>query len=239
MPAFLTTPSAVRRRRAFFGAMAPLFGREAALEAINIWEHTFGSDQPLLRGISQYATLVIQELGWKISPADLSIILLQHLQQNEDSLPPDPLPQLTGRKQTESPQRATAGSALTGDGVGAVLANTSPLTRTLSVLLVKLCDAAGQADARMQQALLKQFLTTCAGQQSRETAADVAALLAGRSPSLVHPIKKPDAIALVNLFYVSLAELYGPVSADRILTSSVRGTEETAEGRALSPRDLL
>lgn len=234
MAAFLTTPAAVRRRRAFFGALSPLFGREAALEAINIWEHTFGSDQPLLRGISQYATLLIQELGWKISPADLSIILLQHLQQGEDSLPPDPLPQLTGRRSSDPAPRALAAG-----GTSAPLASTSPWTQTLSVLLVKLCDSAGHADARMQQALLKQFLNACAAQTSRELAADVAALLSGRSSSLVHDQKKSAAVALVNLFYVSLAELYGPVSADRILTSSVRATEETAEGRILSPRELL
>jgi hypothetical protein len=44
---------------------------------------------------------------------------------------------------------------------------------------------------------------------------------------------------IINLFYVPLAELYGPISADRILASAVRAVEQMAEARAFPPRDLL
>lgn len=90
MAAYLDTPSAIQRRRAFLAALMPIVGREAALEAIDLWENAFGSEQPLWRGVSQFSTLVIRELNWKIKPEDLALRLVEYLQLAEHALPPDP-----------------------------------------------------------------------------------------------------------------------------------------------------
>lgn len=239
MSAFLETPPAIKRRRAFYGALAPLFGRDVALEAINIWEHAFGSDQPLLRGISQFAALIVIELKLKMNPNDLSVKLLEHLQKDEETLPPDPLPLLTGR--ARRPAAAPAGTAdAAGDDVRAAeTPRVGAATHTLSALLVKLCDAAGQADARSQSELVRRFVVGCGKRLGTDAAQDLGALLSGRSAVLSRDYAPTTASTIVNLFYVPLAELYGPISADRILGSAVRAVEQMAEARAFAPRDLL
>jgi hypothetical protein len=241
--AFLETAPAIRRRRAFYAALAPLVGRDSALEAINIWEHAFGSEQPLLRGISQFAALVVVELKLKINPNDLSIKLLEHLQKDESTLPADPLPVLTGRARrpgagtgtaTMFPEPPPAASTAPAD-----TPRVSPATHTLSALLVKLCDAAGQADVRSQKELVSQFIAGCGKRFGAVAAQDIAALLSGRSAVLSRDHALTNASLIINLFYVPLAELYGPISADRILASAVRAVEQMAEARAFPPRDLL
>jgi hypothetical protein len=241
--AFLETAPAIRRRRAFYAALVPLVGRDSALEAINIWEHAFGSEQPLLRGISQFAALVVVELKLKINPNDLSIKLLEHLQKDESTLPADPLPVLTGRARrpgagtgtaTMFPEPPPAASTAPAD-----TPRVSPATHTLSALLVKLCDAAGQADVRSQKELVSQFVAGCGKRFGSAATQDIAALLSGRAAVLSRDYAPTNASVIINLFYVPLAELYGPISADRILASAVRAVEQMAEARAFPPRDLL
>lgn len=249
MSAYLDTPQAVRRRRAFLSAMAPAVGHERALEAINLWEQTFGSDQPLLRGISKFAALAVAELKLPLNPPDLTMMLLEHLQRDESRLPADPLPQLTGRRPgTPPPGAATAAGAdrAAPRTLPPTLSGTSPrrtrhgaCTRTLGVLLVKLCDHAGQADARAQAALVRAFVTDCATRFSREIGNDLGLLLTGRSAELGMEYPPPLATQIVNAFYVPLAEFYGPVSADRIVTQAVRGAQDAPEARDFEPRDLL
>ena len=239
MTAFLETPSAIRRRRAFYAALVPLVGRDSALEAINIWEHAFGSEQPLLRGISQFAALIVVELKLKINPNDLSIKLLEHLQKDESTLPADPLPVLTGRArrpstETKLPEPPPGASTAPAD-----TPRVSPATHTLSALLVKLCDAAGQADVRSQKELVSQFIAGCGKRFGAVAAQDIAALLSGRAAVLSRDYAPTNASVIINLFYVPLAELYGPISADRILASAVRAVEQMAEARGFAPRDLL
>jgi hypothetical protein len=237
--AFLETPPAIRRRRAFYAALVPLVGRDSALEAINTWEHAFGSDQPLLRGISQFAALVVAELKLKINPNDLSIKLLEHLQKDESTLPADPLPLLTGRARRPGAETRLPAPPAVGNIAPADTRRVSPATHTLSALLVKLCDAAGQADVRSQKELVSQFLAGCGKQFGAVAAQDIAALLSGRSAVLSRDHAPTNASLIINLFYVPLAELYGPISADRILASAVGAVEQMAEARAFQPRDLL
>lgn len=243
MTAFLETPSAIRRRRAFYAALVPLVGRDSALEAINIWEHAFGSEQPLLRGISQFAALVVVELKVKINPNDLSIKLLEHLQKDESTLPADPLPVLTGRARRPGTGIGTATMfPAPPPGASTAPADTprvSPATHTLSALLVKLCDAAGQADVRSQKELVSQFVAGCGKRFGSAATQDIAALLSGRAAVLSRDYEPTNASVIINLFYVPLAELYGPISADRILASAVRAVEQMAEARGFAPRDLL
>jgi hypothetical protein len=248
MTAFLDTPQAARRRRAFLAAMTKLVGRDSALEAINLWEQTYGSDQPLLRGVSQYAALVVAELNWPIKAPDLAMTLLEYLQKEESSLPPDPLPILTGRRPSGPAVKPAGGPPFLDSVPGAASGQArtplpqsrqSAVTRTLGVLLLKLCDQAGQADQRSQAALIKTFLTNCASQYTRDFANDVALLLSGRNTSLTLDYTKPMAVGLINSFYVALAHVYGPISADRIVTSAVRAAQEQPEAREFSPRDLL
>lgn len=239
MAAFLDTPTAARRRRAFFSALAPLASRDIALEAINMWEQTFGSDQPLLRGVSQFAELVVKELGLPITAPDLAVLLLKNLQKDEAHLPPDPITLLTGRRAAAAPASANAVRPSSAPPPAATRTNVSPVVRTLSQLLLKLCDHAGHADARSQAALVRGFINQCASQLSRNVAHDVTSLLSGRSTLLQLDYDQKLGSLLINTFYVQLAELYGPVSADRIVTRAVQATQDQLEARGFPPRDLL
>ena len=243
MTAFLETAPAIRRRRAFYAALVPLVGRDSALEAINIWEHAFGSEQPLLRGISQFAALIVVELKLQINPNDLSIKLLEHLQKDESTLPADPLPVLTGRARRPGAGTGTATMFPEPPPGGSTASTEAPrlsaATYTLSALLVKLCDAAGQADVRSQKELVSQFVAGCGKRFGSAATQDIAALLSGRAAVLGRDYPPAAASVIINLFYVPLAELYGPISADRILASAVRAVEQMAEARGFAPRDLL
>lgn len=245
MSAFLATPQAIRRRRAFYGAMEPLVGSEAALEAINLWENTFGSEQPLLRGISQYASLVVGELGWKISASDLAVRLLEFLQRGEHTLPPDPMALLTGRPAPTAPQSASGRTSVAGLSVSATprpsrpLPQATALRRSLGVLVLRLCDQAGQADPRSQALLVRHFGRLAEAELPSGVAADIDSLLTGRSTELSLDYGRGLASRVINVFYIPLAELFGPVSADRIMTQAVRSAEASAEARDFPPRDLL
>ena len=245
MSAFLSTPQAIRRRRAFFAAMEPLVGSDSALEAINLWENTFGSEQPLLRGISQFASLAVGELGWSISASDLAVRLLECLQRSEHTLPPDPIALLTGRAiRDEFPPASTR--APTAAVLDAPIQRTLrpmpqsvAIRRTLGVLLLRLCDQAGQADPRSQAILIRYVARIAEAELPTGVAADVGSLLSGRSTELTLDYGKGLASQVINAFYVPLAELFGPVSADRIVTQAVRSAEGSSEARDFAPRDLL
>ena len=245
MSAFLSTPQAIRRRRAFFAAMEPLVGSESALEAINLWENTFGSEQPLLRGISQFASLAVGELGWSISASDLAVRLLECLQRSEHTLPPDPIALLTGRAiRDELPPASTR--APTAAALDAPIQRTHrpmpqsvAIRRTLGVLLLRLCDQAGQADPRSQAIQIRYVARIAEAELPTGVAADVGSLLSGRSTELTLDYGKGLASQVINAFYVPLAELFGPVSADRIVTQAVRSAEGSSEARDFAPRDLL
>ncbi len=276
MAAYLDTPLAIRRRRAFLAALMPMVGRDAALEAIDLWENAFGSEQPPWRGLSQFSTLVIQELSWKIKPEDLTIRLLEHLRLAEHMLPPDPgamrhgavngVESLHGAApalataldhthaaaqapKAESVERSAApratqrnpGPAAAGAPAAPVAAgsNDSPSSRTLRALLIRLRDTARENDARLAKEVIRSFVKAARAQFPRDIAHDLGALMIGASPSLAHDYPRPRAVEVVNLLYVALAQLLGPVSADRLLTASVRAVEELPEARAFAPRDLL
>jgi hypothetical protein len=243
--AFLSTPQAIRRRRAFYAAMEPLVGSDSALEAINLWENTFGSEQPLLRGISQFASLAVRELGWSISASDLSVRFLECLQRSEHTLPPDPIALLTGRSiRDELPPastRAPTAAALDAPIQRAhrPMPQSVAIRRTLGVLLLRLCDQAGQADPRSQAILIRYVARIAEAELPAGVAADVGSLLNGRSTELTLDYGKGLASQVINAFYVPLAELFGPVSADRIVTQAVRSAEASSEARDFAPRDLL
>lgn len=245
MSAFLSTPQAIRRRRAFYAAMEPLVGSDSALEAINLWENTFGSEQPLLRGISQFASLAVRELGWSISASDLSVRFLECLQRSEHTLPPDPIALLTGRSiRDELPPastRAPTAAALDAPIQRAhrPMPQSVAIRRTLGVLLLRLCDQAGQADPRSQAILIRYVARIAEAELPAGVAADVGSLLNGRSTELTLDYGKGLASQVINAFYVPLAELFGPVSADRIVTQAVRSAEASSEARDFAPRDLL
>jgi hypothetical protein len=211
-----------------------LIGHDGALQAIDLWENTFGSDQPLLRGLPQFAELVVSELRIPVPPRDLAVSLLQALQWDEATLPADP--GITSRKSSPPPALQAQNPRL--QSAVSAAARPSALVRTLSVLIVKLCDCAGQADRRSQLSLVKSFVAGCS-EQSRAIANDVATLLNGRSNVLQLEYEHNNAVTVVNAFYVALAEVYGPISADRILTRAVQATQEQPEAVAFSPRDLL
>lgn len=245
MSAFLTTPQAVRRRRAFLAAMEPLVGREAALEAITLWENTFGSEQPLLRGISQFASLAVREFGWSISASDLSVRLLDGLQRSEHSLPADPIGLLTGSSAAAAIVSPAQQALRRNESTAPSLRSARPvpqsvaLRRTLGTLLLRLCDHAGQADPRSQALLVRSFTRIAQAQLPSGLADDVGNLLSGRSIELTLDYSKLLASQVINAFYIPLAEIFGPVSADRIMTQAVRAAEASPEARDYPPRDLL
>ncbi len=286
MAAYLDIPSAVRRRRAFLAALTPMVGRSAALEAIDIWENAFGSEQPLWRGVSQFSSLVIQELNWKIKPEDLALRLVEHLQLAEQMLPPDPgaprrgalnsveqvrvddvpaptpamaptpahvpavEPEPLARPATTAGVRPTesfvvpaipANPAVDAQAVRRIAAdsNASPPSRTLCALLRCMRDAARTHDARLEQEVISSFVAAANAQLPQDIAQDLEALVTGASLALAHDYPKSRAVAVINLFYVVLAQVHGPVDADQLLTASVRLVERMPEARGCAPRDLL
>jgi hypothetical protein len=105
--------------------------------------------------------------------------------------------------------------------------------------VLALIDEAGQSDVSHHDALLRAFIAACNATLSLETGHDLSQLLRGNVAELRRDYDTPTGATIVNALYVPLCDYYGPVEADRIVTTAVRAAERTVEGKALSPRDLL
>jgi hypothetical protein len=232
MSAYLDTPQAIKRRRAFMHALVPLIGNEKSLQAVALWEETLGSDQPLLRGIPTFVNLLVTELNLAAQPKDLSYALMQSLGSAESGLPPDPKPLLAG-----------GGAAKASPAVGARRATDAatsqpaePLTATLSALLLAIVDGVGRADRSAQRFAVEQFVLAAG---SPVIASDIQSLLGGKTECMTGKYDEQKAAELINVLYIQVANAAGPVSADRILTQAVTQVENSPAGFRFSPRTLL
>jgi hypothetical protein len=93
--------------------------------------------------------------------------------------------------------------------------------------------------SRSQAILIRYVARIAEAELPTGVAADVGSLLSGRSTELTLDYGRGLASQVINAFYVPLAELFGPVSADRIVTQAVRSAEASSEARDFAPRDLL
>jgi hypothetical protein len=233
MSAYLDTPQAIKRRRAFMHALVPLIGKEKSLQTVALWEETLGSDQPLLRGIPAFVNLAVVELGIPTQPKDLTYALMQSLGTADSELPPDPKPVLasaTGAKSASAPGLSRRASDTAADKP------VEPLNATLGALLLALVDGVGRADRSAQNYAVDQFI---AAASSSAVAADLKNLLNGKAAYLQGKYNENQAAALVNTLYIQIANAAGPVSADRILTQAVTQVEASPAGFRFAPRALL
>jgi hypothetical protein len=233
MSAYLETPQAVKRRRAFMHALVPLIGEEKSLETVALWEESLGSDQPLLRGIPAFVNLAVQELRISAQPKDLSYALMQSLSMPESELPPDPKPILVNGVPKASPHAVQPGRRAS-EVVAAK--SVEPLSATLGMLLLALVDGVGRADRSAQGYAVDQFTASLS---DPAIAADLKSLLTGKSEQLQRRYDEKAASSLVNALYIQIANAAGPVSADRILTQAVTQVESSPAGFRFSPRSLL
>ncbi|MGL4573920.1 MAG: hypothetical protein ACRCV9_03935 [Burkholderiaceae bacterium] len=233
MSAYLDTPQAIKRRRAFMHALVPLIGKDKSLQTVALWEETLGSDQPLLRGIPAFVNLAVAELEISAQPKDLTYALMQSLGTADSELPPDPKPILANGA-VAKPISILGTSRRASDPVAE--RPVEPLCATLGALLLALVDGVGRADRSAQNYAVDQFITAAG---SPAVAADLKNLLSGKSANLQGKYDEKHAAALVNALYIQIANAAGPVSADRILTQAVTLVESSPAGFRVSPRSLL
>ncbi|MFM2398246.1 MAG: hypothetical protein RL341_403 [Pseudomonadota bacterium] len=233
MSAYLDTPQAIKRRRAFMHALVPLIGKEKSLQTVALWEETLGSDQPLLRGIPAFVNLAVGELEIAAQPKDLAYALMQSLGTADSELPPDPKSILASgagaKPASPAAQSRRASDAAAGEQV-------EPINATLGALLLALVDGVGRTDRSAQKYAVDQFISAA---DSAAIAADLKNLLNGKSSNLQGKYSEKQAASLVNTLYIQIANAAGPVSADRILTQAVTQVEASPAGFRFAPRALL
>lgn len=220
-------PEGLRARRALAHALGAYLDAPRVRDAVALWgEHAGEAQGNLIIGLRRYCMHVAEAFGLAGQEAELHLRILRAVQMDPSLLPADPL---APAPLTKPPSRPTTGS---GAAPTASAASAGPLTshvlehffvaveghfarelppgvvaaqlrRSLILLAVQLPSA--------QRAALLQW---CRGQTS---------VLDGSWPAGGH------GTALVNLIYVALAELVGPVRADRCFNLAVTELQSSSD----------
>lgn len=66
--AFLETPNAIRRRKVLMHLLTPVLGVRRSLNAVVLWERTFGSNETLLASTVEYSKRLCSQFDIKMEP---------------------------------------------------------------------------------------------------------------------------------------------------------------------------
>jgi hypothetical protein len=211
----LHDPAHVRRALAL--GLSSFVARGRLRDAVLLWTREFEGRGSVHGNLNRYCRKLAVMFGLNGREGELHLHIFRALQLDTERLPPDVLSQPS--LQTVQVQAAPAAS--------------SPEARLLQFFIEVLwrqvqLNHAGEAGAwraRVQQAV-----------SSGLPIADRRPLLAwmsGAAPMLTGSwAAGRNGTALVNVFYVALAEVFGPAQADRLFSESVKIVEREA------PRDL-
>lgn len=215
-------------RRALAHALGDYLDRHRVHDALTLWSRSFEGRDSLVVSLNRYCRQVAQAFGLAGKEAELHLKVFRALQSDPRLLPDDPLTQ-PPRARTEAP---SAGSTQPpANGSAAVmrrfyLALEEQLARDLPP---------GITPARVRRTLIRHAAALPRAQQHAASLwwSDQVSSLGGEWPA------GGAGTALVNVMYVSLAELAGPVRADQCFTEAVRKLEASDDPALAEIRRFL
>lgn len=223
-------PVAARRALAF--ALADYLDRRGVREAVSLWSLHFEGQGSLFVALNRYCRQVAERFGLPGQEAELHLKIFRALQSDPRQLPEDPLSVPPPDEEPTVPdQLETLPRSLQPQGDAAVLqafwgALEEQLARDLP---------AGVTPARLRRTLIRHAAALPKPQQHAASlwwSGQVSAL-GGDWPA------GAAGTALVNVMYVALAELLGPVHADRCFTQAVLRLEAGSDAARAGIRRYL
>lgn len=216
----------VAARRALAYALADYLDRARIRDAVALWRLHFEGQGSLSVALNRYCRQVAERFDLPGKEAELHLKIFRALQIDPAALPQDPLSLPPPADDATVPgQLATAPLArpsATGQGVGARLLQTfyaaleSQLARELP---------AGVTPARLRRTLIRHAAGLPRAQRHPASMwwSGQVGVLDGDWPA------GGAGTDLVNVMYVTLAELIGPARADQCFTNAVRQLEATGD----------
>lgn len=230
-PMSLPRNDPVIARRALAHALHGYLGAGHVRDAVALWNQHFEGKVGLFVGLTRYCKQVADLFGLKGQEAELHLRIFRALQIDPRQLPIDPLSQPPDMQSQSLPDGAAASSQ--GEpGQGAFV-----LQRLHTAIEACLARDAG---ASLPPALLRRMLVRrCAvlPPQHRHAAqlwwSGQVGVLSGDWPA------GGLGTALVNVMYVTLAELIGPVQTDRCFAQAVARLEASGDPALYEVRSYL
>ena len=214
---------ALLARRALAHALSTYLDSERVYDAVSLWSQTADSQASLLAGLTRYCRQVAELFGLSGREAELHLKILRAMKMDPRLLPDDPL----------SPRTPAAGPV--GLHTPASALSATPAPNSSAPLLQKFFglledQLLRESPAGAVQVALRRSLVGLATQLPPTQRIAVVqwctgevSALHGNWPAGGH------GTVLVNLIYVALAELIGPVRADRALGVAVAELESSGD----------
>lgn len=212
----LNDPTHVRRALAL--GLSSFLPRAQLRDAVLLWAREFEGRGSVHGSLNRYARKLAVQFGLNGREGELHLQVFRALQVDTDALPPDVLSQPSLHAvQAQAPTAAN-----------------SPEARLLQ-LFIEVLWRQVQTQHPQDASAWRRRIQQHAG--SSLPIADRRPLLnwmSGAAPMLTGSwLAGRNGTALVNLFYVALAESFGPAQADRLFSEAVKIVEREAVAREL------
>jgi hypothetical protein len=213
--------SLVNRRRAIYTGLVRHIPEEEVLPILSFWEANY-ADKPAF-ALNDFIAEVVRRCSHKLERASLYRELIGIMQGPAAALLPDPLPQLERWR----------------DGAGAAASEVSGPETQARQTFEALSQAlfAGVPETRLPAFKRLVAPTLVRVGVEHEMRLRLRNWLEQGSGLPKTPLGLEQLRSLINLLYVGLCELLGPVQADRLLSQAVQQTASL--GLALPPQKLL
>lgn len=224
---------ALTARRALAHALSAYLDGARVHEAVSLWSQNVDGQASLLAGLTRYCKQVAEVFGLAGREAELHLKILRAMKMDPSLLPDDPLA-----------SRAAAAAAI-ATGRAASAASTAAAPNASSPVLQKLFGL-------LEAQLVRESPTGAVNLALRRSVVGLATQLPPMQRIAVVQWCTGEATALhgqwpagghgtvlVNLIYVALAELVGPVRADRAFGLAVADLESSGDAALAEIRRYL
>ncbi len=225
---------ALLARRALAHALSTYLDSDRVHDAVSLWSQTADGQASLLAGLTRYCKQVAELFGLSGREAELHLKILRAMKMDPSLLPDDPL----------SP-RASAAAPIGLQPPGSAASAASATPNSSALLLQKffgLLEDQFRRESPTGSAnlSLRRSLVGLAKQLPPAQRIAVVQWCTGETPALhgQWPAGSHGTV-LVNLIYVALAELIGPVRADRALGLAVADLEASGDAALIEIRRYL
>ena len=222
---------ALLARRALAHALSTYLDSDRVHDAVSLWNQTADGQASLLAGLTRYCKQVAELFGLSGREAELHLKILRAMKMDPRLLPDDPL----------SP-RASAAVPI---GLNAPESAASATPNSSALLLQKFFGLLEDQFTRESPTgaanlALRRSLVGLAKQLPPAQRIAVVQWCTGETPALQGQWPAGGhGTVLVNLIYVALAELIGPVRADRALGLAVADLEASGDAALKEIRRYL
>jgi hypothetical protein len=212
-----------RRRRAIFTGLLTRLDRDAAVQALALWQAEF-STRPVF-ALHDFLGRVCQDTGSMARRGELHRALVRALSLDEAELAPDP-----------GDVNGAAGAGVRHPGpAGALPAGARDAFEAVYHALMIQAEGRG-VDTGVRVRVMRRLVSLGLPPAALKS---LSGWVAGEARGLPEGLTLDTLRGLLHLAYISACEELGPVSADHLLAAALREAEKQAVAEQYPPRGLL